>query len=111
MLHEIQDEQELGDLLTGPEEVAILAFLDGQNEASRALMPVLRDLQKEWHGLVKFYRNDISRSRRLADRHMVREVPTLVFFLRGRAVNRIVRPRTADEVRLVLEDLASLVRY
>lgn len=107
MLHEVNDSQELKELLNGPEEIVVLEFFDPQSDSCRALQPILQDLQKEWHGLVKFYRSHVGTAEKLAVCHEVRQVPTLIFFQRGKPVHRIERPRTMEDIRLILEDLST----
>jgi thioredoxin 1 len=56
----------------------------------QALDPVLDELAEEYGGRLQFAKLDIERDPAMASRHAVRSIPTLVLFVDGAEVNRVV---------------------
>ena len=56
----------------------------------KALAPVLEELASEYAGKVSFFKLDVDRNQPVAQKYMVRSVPTLVFFKNGKIVDSLI---------------------
>jgi thioredoxin 1 len=56
----------------------------------KALAPVLEALASEYAGKVSFFRLDVDRNQLIAQKYMVRSIPTLVFFKNGKIVDALI---------------------
>lgn len=83
------------DALADTRGIALLDFGAERCPPCRALAPVLAALAEEYRGRVRIAAVDCDRERALAERFLVRSMPTLVVLRDGREVGRVVglRPR------------------
>jgi len=56
----------------------------------KRLAPILTELEDEYGDKIDFYRIDVDKAGQLAAEHQVRGVPTLVFYIDGQQVERLV---------------------
>ena len=80
------------DALTG---FYVIDFAAKHCGPCRTMLPVIAALEAEYDGRVKFFTVDVDDEPQLAQRYLVRSMPTFVVFRDGREVGRIVgaRPR------------------
>lgn len=83
------------DALARAPGVTLLDFGAERCMPCRALVPVLAALAEEYRGRVRVAAVDCDREPALAERYLVRSMPTLVVLRDGREVGRVVglRPR------------------
>jgi thioredoxin 1 len=83
------------DALAQTPGVSVLDFGAERCAPCRALVPVLTALAEEYRGKVRIAAVDCDREPALAERYLVRSMPTLVVLRDGREVGRVVglRPR------------------
>jgi thioredoxin 1 len=56
----------------------------------KALAPVVEELASEYAGKVSFFKLDVDKNQPVAQRYMVRSVPTLIFFKDGKVVDSLI---------------------
>lgn len=71
----------------------------------RTLAPIIGRLAGEYAGRVEFVKVDVDSSRQVARTYDIRGLPTVMIFNGGKAVNRLIGLRGADEYRSVLDAL------
>jgi thioredoxin-like negative regulator of GroEL len=83
------------DALARAPGITLLEFGAERCMPCRALLPVLAGLAEEYRGKVRVAAVDCDRDPGLAERFLVRSMPTLVVWRDGREVGRVVglRPR------------------
>lgn len=62
----------------------------------RIMAPVLNDLAGDLNGNAYVGKVDVEQNRELAQKHNVRNIPTMVLFKNGKEVNRFVGVKTKD---------------
>ncbi len=62
----------------------------------RMMAPVLNDLAGALNGNAYVGKGDVEQNRELAQKHNVRNIPTMVLFKNGKEVNRFVGVKTKD---------------
>jgi len=77
--------------------VALLAFEAPWCTACKAILPTLQKLASQYN-TIKFYRVDVSVSPQLANRYMVRTLPTLLLLQHGQPIDARVGAVSADEI-------------
>jgi thioredoxin 1 len=80
---------ELDDLLRSEERLVLVAFWTPRCEPCRELLPQLEGLAAEHLDICVVVAVDAEREPPAAERHGVREYPTLVFFKLGRELHRV----------------------
>lgn len=79
---------ELDDLLRGEERLVLVDFWNAGCEPCRELRPQLEELAVRHPDVCVVAAVEAGAEREAVERHGVRELPTLVFFKRGREVHR-----------------------
>ena len=62
----------------------------------RMMAPVLNDLAGDLNGNAYVGKVDVEQNRELAQKHKIRNIPTMVLFKNGKEVNRFVGVKTKD---------------
>ena len=62
----------------------------------RMMAPILNDLAGDLNGNAYVGKVDVEQNRELAQKHNVRNIPTMVLFKNGKEVNRFVGVKTKD---------------
>jgi thioredoxin 1 len=91
------------DALARAPGVTLLDFGAERCMPCRALVPVLAALAEEYRGRVRIAAVDCDREPALAERYLVRSMPTLVVLRDGREVGRVVGSRPRAFVAGVLD--------
>lgn len=70
------------------------------------IMPVMKELEKDYHGKVEFFEVNIDQQEELKESNGIRRIPTLVFYKDGKEVGqRLVEPGTRKEIETALKDI------
>lgn len=56
----------------------------------KALAPVVEELASEYAGKVSFFKLDVDKNQPIAQKYMVRSIPTLIFFKNGKVVDSVI---------------------
>ena len=70
----------------------------------RMMAPVLNDLAGDLNGNAYVGKVDVEQNRELAQKHNVRNIPTMVLFKNGKEVNRFVGVKTKDFLMKQIEN-------
>lgn len=65
----------------------------------RMLTPVLEEVAKELDGKAKIAKIDIDKAQGIASQYQVTSIPTLVLFVEGKEVNRLVGLRDKETIK------------
>ena len=70
----------------------------------RMMAPVLNDLAGDLNGNAYVGKVDVEQNRELAQKHKIRNIPTMVLFKNGKEVNRFVGVKTKDFLMKQIEN-------
>ena len=65
----------------------------------KMLAPIVQQLAQEWTGKVKFYQVDVDENPSLAMQYGVMSVPTLILFVKGQPVERMMGYSPKDRIK------------
>ena len=65
----------------------------------RKLLPILTKLEDEYDGKLLFFRVDVDKAPGLAQQHGVRGIPTLLLYIRGEEVHRLIGGRPEEVLK------------
>ncbi len=71
----------------------------------RMLAPVIDELEQEYRGKLCVGKIDIDDQPNLAFMHKVMSIPTVVLFVHGKEVNRLIGLRDKSELKKAIEDV------
>lgn len=72
----------------------------------RMMAPVLNDLAGDLNGNAYVGKVDVEQNRELAQKHNIRNIPTMVLFKNGKEVNRFVGVKTKDFLMSQIQKVA-----
>ena len=72
----------------------------------RMMAPVLNDLAGDLNGNAYVGKVDVEQNRELAQKHNIRNIPTMVLFKNGKEVNRFVGVKTKDFLKSQIQKVA-----
>jgi len=72
----------------------------------RMMAPVLNDLAGDLNGNAYVGKVDVEQNRVLAQKHNIRNIPTMVLFKNGKEVNRFVGVKTKDFLKSQIQKVA-----
>jgi len=72
----------------------------------RMMAPVLNDLAGDLNGNAYVGKVDVEQNRELAQKHNIRNIPTMVLFKNGKEVNRFVGVKTKDYLKSQIQKVA-----
>lgn len=73
----------------------------------RQLAPIMEQLKQEWAGRVEFHKVNVDESVDLARQMRIEGIPTLVFFVNGQEVRRVVGAPPKAELEQVLQQVVA----
>ena len=76
--------------------IVLVDFWAGWCVPCRMMAPILNDVSAEINGNAFVGKVDIEQNQSLAQKHNIRNIPTMVLFKNGREVNRFVGVKTKD---------------
>lgn len=65
----------------------------------RRLLPILTKLEEEYEGRLLFFRVDVDEAPRLAQQYGIRGIPTLLLYIKGEEVHRLIGGRPEEVLR------------
>jgi len=83
-------EQDFSGKVENGKGLSVVDFTAEWCRPCKALAPVLEELASEYAGKVSFFKLDVDRNQPVAQKYMVRSVPTLVFFKNGKIVDSLI---------------------
>ena len=84
----------------------VLDFWAEWRPPCRALAPTFEALAEQYKGRVRFLKLDVDENREIPQRFGVKGIPTLVFFDRGREVERVVGAATRETLARIVDKYA-----
>jgi len=70
--------------------LALVQFKKEWNGASQIIEPVYNDLADSYNGVVNFFTVDVERENGLDQEYGVRDIPTILFFRKGKIIDHAV---------------------
>ena len=70
--------------------VTLVQFRKQWNGASQIIEPVYNDLAKTYNGVVNFFTVDIEKESGLETEYGVMDIPTILFFKRGKIIDHVI---------------------
>ena len=64
--------------------------------------PIVEELANDFAGKVKIGKLDVDKNTSVADRYIIRTIPTIIIFKDGKVMERLVGLRTKEELRKTL---------
>jgi thioredoxin 1 len=80
------------------EQPVVLEFGASWCVPCKRLEPILKQLEQEWKGRVRFAKLDVDESVNLTMKYQVMSVPTVILFSRGEALQRLSGLQTRDKL-------------
>lgn len=93
------------EILRGGKPV-VVDFWAGWCHPCHTMVPILRDLAKEYDDRIVFAKIDVENNSDLANQFNIKSIPTLVFFKKGKEWDRMNGIQSRSELGKLLEKLA-----
>ncbi len=74
----------------------------------KALSPIIDELASEYVGKVKIGKVDTDSNRKIALQYQINSIPTVMFFHKGKLVERFVGLRSKKDIKAALDKLVSV---
>lgn len=105
-LQKIQGSQ-ISEVTSASDRISVVDFSADWCGPCKMIHPVLEKLSDEMKDKVDFYTVDVDESQQEANEFGVRGVPTMIVFLDGKEIERMVGFRDANSLKSSLESLAT----
>lgn len=105
-LQKIQGSQ-IAEVTSVSDRISVVDFSADWCGPCKMIHPVLEKLSDQMKGKVDFYTVDVDESQQEANTFGIRGVPTMIIFLNGREIDRMVGFRDANSLKSSLEALAA----
>jgi|GEM_PF-330137 len=69
----------------------------------KVLQPTLNQLAEKYADKIKVAKLDVDRNRRISAQYQVQNIPTVIFFVRGKEVHREIGVKTLKQFEKILE--------
>ncbi len=104
------DEDSFDQLVLGDPSPVLVEFFSPWCAHCRRLAPTLEELARDYHGRVRFVQVNAEDAAELALRYQVQGVPTMVLFVDGREMGRIIGAVPKEQIAARLDRVLAPAR-